>query len=57
MNKILVIADDNNGDSIGSVIEAEDRLEAVKMFIEKLQELEKPPFVVKITIDTDVKYI
>ena len=42
---------------IGSIIETDDRLEAIKMFIEMLQEKDKKVHLDKIEIDTDVEYI
>lgn len=42
---------------IGSVIDTDDRIEAVKIFMEKLQESGKAANIHTIHIDTDVEYI
>lgn len=44
-------------DKVGALIDTEDSLEAIKMFIEKLQETERLLKLDSIIIDTEVDYI
>lgn len=53
---IRVVATDDNK-KVGSVLDTDDTLEAVKMFIEKLQEQEVKINITNISIDTEVEYI
>lgn len=54
---IRVVGTSKENKQVGSIIDTESTLEAVKIFIEKLEETEKTSPLASIEIDSDIEYI